>query len=376
MSKSRPVPLRDLQIPVQADQSRHYLILDTHSSVPSPTYPFDPPLQLLDSLSSNPPLVQVEPSVCTFNYSWNDSLDSRLNPARHYRSFTPPISAPALSPCAQDTESSPKRSGRTFASVLAQVNGKHVVVNPKDNDSKRDFPPASVSPRQDGLPEDMQDMLRQLDDLASWVKMASSSSNCNVTPIVHATPLTGHLRTDASGHSAGNPCLALFPNKGKNRLLLTSPPSGCNIHRDLVHSSSSAMPGGPRKISVTDCQSDGFIYVPDCNTPEFLAGSSSSPIAYPVCGYSSHPSRYSPHPLDTTYDPYHRRFLARRSAPCPPPTSPLAAPSSGKTSFKTLFQRSRCNTTAVARPGIPSGHVPVENALRQGKRMRLPWLRI
>ncbi|KAF8141570.1 hypothetical protein EV363DRAFT_25099 [Boletus edulis] len=271
MSKSRPAPLRDLQIPVQADQSRHYLILDTHSSLPSPTYPFDPPLQqdrsawqLLDSLSSNPPLVQVEP--CTFNYSWNDSLDSRLNPARHYRSFTPPISAPALSPRTQDTECSPKRSGRTFAPVPAQVNGRHVfthvVVNPKD-DSKRDFPPASVSPRQDGLPEDMQDMLRQLDDLASWVKMASSSSNCNVTPIVHATPLTGHLRTDPSGHSARNPCLALFPNKGKNRLLLTSPPSGCNIHRDLVHSSSGTMPGGPRRLSVTDCQSDGFIYVPD-----------------------------------------------------------------------------------------------------------------
>jgi hypothetical protein len=40
---SRPTPLKDLQIAVQADQSRRYLLLDAHE--PSPAYPFDPPLQ-------------------------------------------------------------------------------------------------------------------------------------------------------------------------------------------------------------------------------------------------------------------------------------------------------------------------------------------
>ena len=39
--KTRPTPLRDLQIAVQADQSRRYLILDAHSPLPSPAYPFD-----------------------------------------------------------------------------------------------------------------------------------------------------------------------------------------------------------------------------------------------------------------------------------------------------------------------------------------------
>lgn len=41
-SKSRPTPLKDLQIAVQADQSRRYLILDANESLPSPAYPFDP----------------------------------------------------------------------------------------------------------------------------------------------------------------------------------------------------------------------------------------------------------------------------------------------------------------------------------------------
>ncbi|KAI9464242.1 hypothetical protein HD554DRAFT_1285920 [Boletus coccyginus] len=339
-----------------------------------------PAPQVDQSRRFGPPLVQVEHTI-----DWNGSLDG----------LTPPISLPASSPRAQDTPS--KRSGRTFALVPALANGRrvfaHVVVNPKVIDSEELSGSPLLSPPQVGLPEDMQDVLRQLDDLASWVKAASSSRDY-IGSIVHATRLTGDPSADDGTHTTGNLSDGLFSNKGKTRLLSTSPPSECDIRRDLVvctnplavpskyppnhqDSSRGAVPGGPTRIPpAIDCQSDGFIYVPDCNTPEFLVGCSSSPIAYPVCGYSSHP-RYSPHPPETTHDiPYHRRFLERRSAPCSSSTSRLISPPSGKTSFKTFFQRSRCNTTAVSHSVIPSGHVPVENAMRQGKRMRLPWLRI
>ena len=152
-------------------------------------------------------LFQVEARVDAFNYPWNDPLDSH-DSHRHYRSFTPPISPPALSPRGSDAES--KRSGRTFALVPTQVNGKHVfthvVANPKDDNAS-----PSVSPRQEGLPEDMRDVLRQLDELASWVKAASSSRDC-----------TGSLSD------------GLFTDKGKNRLLSTGSPSEREICRDLV----------------------------------------------------------------------------------------------------------------------------------------------
>jgi hypothetical protein len=138
----------------------------------------------------------------------------------------------------------------------------------------------SISAAEDGLPEDMQDMLRQLDDLATWVKAASSSGDCSVRSIVHATRLTGHPGTER--HNTGYLSDGRFPNKGKNRLLSTSPPSECDIRRVLVvcttfysladalkyplnlqDSSRGAVPGNPTKMSLpTDCHSEGFIYVP------------------------------------------------------------------------------------------------------------------
>ncbi|KAH0836690.1 hypothetical protein J3R83DRAFT_8412 [Lanmaoa asiatica] len=259
---SLPTPLKDVQIAVQADESRRY------DHLPSPAYPFErqpvpsTPLslplqenhsacQLLDSL----PLGEVEPSVLltprnTINYRWNDSLDPQddnpfdpilLHSQRPYRSFTPPISPPVLSPPPTDTEYSSKRSGMTFALVPAEVDGKHVlthvVVNRRGNDYKGDPDPPSIPPGEDGLPEDMQDILRQLDDLASWVKVASSSTDCiaNIRSIRHATRLTGPPGTDAGGDGTGHPSDGLFINKGKSRLLSTSPPnSGCGTRRDLV----------------------------------------------------------------------------------------------------------------------------------------------
>ncbi|KAF8555993.1 hypothetical protein OG21DRAFT_771469 [Imleria badia] len=196
---TRPTPLKDLQIAVQADQSRRYLILDAYSSPPTPAYPFE---EVDDTLQCR----------------WND-----------YRSFTPPISPPASSPRGQDTDYSSKRSGRTFALVPAQVDGKHVFTHVvADNDA-----PSS----EDGLPEDMRDILRQLDDLASWIKGASSSRDCNVNSIVHATRLPGHPETVVGTQSAGSLCDGFFPDKGKNRLPSTSPPSErdeCDIYQDLV----------------------------------------------------------------------------------------------------------------------------------------------
>lgn len=109
----------------------------------------------------------------------------------------------------------------------------HVVVNPQDNDSKEDSIHPLISPGEDGLPEDMKDILRQLDDLASWIKAASSSRDCisNTSSIVHSSPLTGHPGADAGGHKTAHLSGGLLPRKGKDRLLSASP-SG--IHRDLV----------------------------------------------------------------------------------------------------------------------------------------------
>ena len=228
---SHPAPLNDIQIPLQADRSRRYLIPDP----------------------------QVEHTI---DYPWNGSLDG-------VRAFTPPISPPASSPRGQESS---KRSGRTFALVPALANGRrvfaHVVVNPNDSEEHSGSP--LVSPPQVGLPEDMQDILRQLDDLASWVKAASSSRDCTVGALVHATRPTGDPSADNGTHDAGNRSDGLFSNKGKTRLLSTSPPSECDIRRDLVVCTSSlAVPGGPTRISpATDCQSDEFIYVPDvCAAP-------------------------------------------------------------------------------------------------------------
>ena len=257
-TKTRPTPLKDLQIAVQADQSRRYLILDADSPLPSPAYPFDPPLQqdnpqvrapstdgpictpcywLQNSLSP-PPFVQVDPYVDALNYHWNDLSDGRDDLDQFYRSFTPPLSPPALSPRGEGNEYSSKRSGRTFALVPAQVNGKHVfthvVVNPQDNISEQDSRSPSISPREDGLPEDMQDILRQLDDLASWVKAASSSRDYSTSSIVHATRLAGRPGTDAGRHSTENLSDGPFLDKGKNRSRSASPPSDCDIRRDLI----------------------------------------------------------------------------------------------------------------------------------------------
>ena len=289
--KHRPTPLKDVQLAVQADEARRYLVLDAHTSLPSPAYPFEqqvapsphlpPPLHedhfiwqvrarapngsptrtppcvvshLLDSLSSIPPLVQVEPGVVLSsgapNYRWDDFLDSQddsyivpvpLHTTRSYRSLTPPISPPALSSPVTDTEHSSKRSGMTFALVPAEVGGKHVfthvVVNCRGNDSKGNSGPPSIPSGEDGLPEDMQDILRQLDDLASWVKAASSSRDCisNIKSIVHATRITGHPRTDAGGDSTSHLSGGPFPSKGKTRSLSTiTPNSVYDTRQDLV----------------------------------------------------------------------------------------------------------------------------------------------
>ncbi|KAG8220970.1 hypothetical protein J3R82DRAFT_2475 [Butyriboletus roseoflavus] len=287
--KPRPTPLKDVQVAVQADEARRYLVLDAHSSLPSPAYPFEqqtvpstplsPPLHedhfawqvrarasngsptctppcvvshLLDSLSSTPPLARVKPSVVlssrTPNNRWNDSLESQddncidsvpLDSLRPYRSLTPPISPPVSSPPGIDTEYSSKRSGMTFALVPAEVGGKHVfthvVVNCPGNDSGGNSGPPSIPSGEDGLPEDMQDILRQLDDLASWVK-AASSRDCisSIKTIVHATRLTGHPGTDAGGDSTSRLSGGPFPNKGKNRSLSAAPNSMYDTRHEFV----------------------------------------------------------------------------------------------------------------------------------------------
>ncbi|KAG9313018.1 hypothetical protein JVU11DRAFT_6457 [Chiua virens] len=206
---SRPTPLRL----VQPIESRRYIILDAHSYLPSPVYPFErqPILQddrlawqvryhpaacrlaflLHVQLLHSSPLVQVHPRVVlskTVNHHCHDSVDSRPNrgsfhSSTSYRSLTPPISPPVLSPRARDTEYSYKRHGRTFALVPAEVNGEHVfthvAVNAQvsDNNLKAHSSYSSIPPA-DGLPEDMQDVLRQLDDLATWVKATSSTGDC------------------------------------------------------------------------------------------------------------------------------------------------------------------------------------------------------
>lgn len=286
--KSRPTPLKDVQIAVQAYESRRYLVLDAHSSLSSPAYPIEQPLaplslslhdnhsawqarvpasndsptctppyvvsHLLDSLSSTPPLVQVQPSVTLSsgapNYCWNDSLDSQddnyLDPVtlhfqQLYRSFTPPISPPMLSPSGTDAEYSSKRSGMTFALVPAEVDGKHVfthvVMDRRGNGSKGNSGSLSIPSGEDGLPEDMQDILRQLDDLASWVKAASSSRDCvsNIEAIAHTTRLARGSGTDTGGDSTSHMGSEPFPNKGKNRLLSTTRPDGeCGTRRDFA----------------------------------------------------------------------------------------------------------------------------------------------
>ncbi|KIK91899.1 hypothetical protein PAXRUDRAFT_830449 [Paxillus rubicundulus Ve08.2h10] len=314
------------------------------------------------------------------------------------RSLTPPLNPPALPPSQTCTGHLLKRSGRTFALVPAEVNGKRVFTHAVANQSDVSFggysspiptSARSVGSPKEGLPEDMRDMLRQLDDLAHWVKAASSSREpispvSTVTSTKYAARPAHHSETETGRGmdfaSKRSTCKSL-PDKGKGRMLYThASPSGCSTPTEPTQLSS-AQTGDPTGMTTgANRQSEeGLIYEPSHATPEFLVGSSRSPIAYPVHGYSSPPShpplpRFQPS-SPTNNTPFHRRVYERRSAPCPPPTAPLVSPS-GKASFKAFFQRSRCNTTAVSRPEVPLRHGYVEATFRRDKRMRLPWLRI
>ncbi|KAF8845071.1 hypothetical protein BDN67DRAFT_540418 [Paxillus ammoniavirescens] len=363
----------------------------------------------LDSLPSTASCSQIEPTCanipyttgnitefgnqCNIRSSYDDSpLVDRdallvMGPSR---SLTPPLSPPALPPSQTYTGHLLKRSGRTFSLVPAEVNGKrvftHAVANQYDVSFGGYSSPIPISTRsvggpKEGLPEDMRDMLRQLDDLAHWVKAASSSRE-RISPVSTVTSTKYAARPahrsdteNEHGMYSASKCSTYtsLPDKGKGRMLSThASPSECSIPTESTQLSSA------QTAKDANHSEEGLIYEPNHDTPEFLVGSSRSPIAYPVHGYSSPP----PHPAPprfqpsspTNNTPFHRRVYERRSAPYPPPTAPLVSPS-GKASFKAFFQRSRCNTTAVC-PGVPLAHVPVEATFRREKRLRLPWLRI
>lgn len=117
----------------------------------------------LDMHRTRPPLRSIQPS-----------LDACFGTP--CRSPTPPISPPA------STTYGSKRSGMTFALVPAEVGGQHVfthvVVNHQDHDCMDSSPL--------GLPEDMQDVVQQLDDLATWVRAASLGSRVrSIRPFPH-----------------------------------------------------------------------------------------------------------------------------------------------------------------------------------------------
>lgn len=141
-----------------------------------------------------------------------------------------------LPPCPEDSGYSYKRSTGTPPLVPAILDREraitHVVVSPHD-DSEQDCSHPLISPGEDGLPEDMQDILRQLDDLASWVKAASSSKDCTSSTgsIAHTSPLLGRPRRVADEHSTEHASHGLLQTKGKSRLSSISPLA---IRRNVV----------------------------------------------------------------------------------------------------------------------------------------------
>ena len=216
-------PLRDIQTPC--------VVSGAHPSPPlyplqgpwhlrAPVFNGSPACGFTSQLLHSFPALQAEPTPLQIvNYPCNDLQDANdgkyLNPSPFlfptYRSLDLSTSPPALYPRAE--------CGGTFSLAPAAMNRgpmfTHLAVNSSGNDSMDDPSSSSTSSGEGGLPDDMRDMLRQLDDLASWVKAASSSTDCisNTNPIMHSHFLPGLPGIDADSNRTPHRDRL----KGKNR---------------------------------------------------------------------------------------------------------------------------------------------------------------
>ncbi|KAH7890791.1 hypothetical protein F5I97DRAFT_1923279 [Phlebopus sp. FC_14] len=304
------------------------------------------------------------------------------------RTSTPPLSPPPPSSLQASASKSSKRAGRTYALVPTEVNGQHVfthtVVSDHASNGGENLPNSPCSTDAIGFPEDMRNVLRQLDELATWVKAASSKECISAVSTVASVALADrfpdrHESRSQDGHDT-DPNIPGSRGKGKGRRLST-PPSPSEHGRTIVEVSGQSqtcqLSNAFERTKLSWHHSEGFIYEPQ-NTPEFLVGSSKSPVAYPVKGYCSPPPGLSaPSRSHGSSTAHHIAYGAScQSALDTPLTAPLVSPPSGKTTFKGFFQRSKFNTAVVSRSSIPLGHVPVESAFSRERRMRLPWLKI
>ncbi|KAF9218952.1 hypothetical protein BS17DRAFT_470201 [Gyrodon lividus] len=258
-------------------------------------------LDSLRSIASHTQLTQVDPTCAKLPYATLSTKSSRnivetgnqSNIQRSYddrdallflvpsRSLTPPLSPP-MPPSSQTSRGYlPKRSGRTFALISTEVNGKrvftHAVANQRDVCPGECSSPITISAKsvrspKDGLPEDMRDILRQLDDLASWVKAASLSGECTspvptVTSMQHSARPACHSETEtecgaefATEHSAHTSPF----NKGKGRVLSTRTTCSESSAPTASIQFSSAQTSGPTNVDRSaDCPSEGLIYEPN-----------------------------------------------------------------------------------------------------------------
>jgi hypothetical protein len=241
----------------------------------------------LDSLQSTASYSQIEPTCANIPYTTGNITEfgNQSNIRSSYddsplvdrdallvmgpsRSLTPPLSPPALPPSQTCTGHLLKRSGRTFALVPAEVNGKrvftHAVANQRDVGFGGYSSPIPISTRlvgspKEGLPEDMRDVLRQLDDLAHWVKAASSSGE-RISPVSTVTSTKYAARpahrseteNERGMYSASKRSIyKSLPDKGKGRMLSThAGPSECITPTESTVRSTFPCPNTQLNISI------------------------------------------------------------------------------------------------------------------------------
>lgn len=290
------------------------------------------------------------------------------------------LQSPVLPP---NRECARKQASRTHVVVPMSENNRHSmygIANDNKHTSGKRRNSAFLSAnlrheeRNTGFPQDVVDILQQLEDLADWVRAAS----CKLRPAASSTKFLCGNHHHSRGRSPTSWHMASRVTALEEKISTPFSNDPKSEQETYVNASG---PATSRAFPIPTVM-QGYRRATDSlheshNIAGLPARGSRSLITYPVYRRPQfhQPPSGAPATSLTHHSAYYRRTMDGFSVPSSPRAFHHIASVCGKISPESSLQRCRSKTSVIP-PAIPVDHVPIESPYSQRKRMRFPSLKL
>lgn len=305
---------------------------------------------------------------------------TRVNLTNQDDTIASSLQSPVLPP---NRECAPKQASRTHVVVPRSENNRHSMYGIADDNKhasgkKRNSALLSANFRHEerntGFPQDVVDILQQLEDLADWVRAASRK----LRPAASSTKFLCGSHNHSRGRSPTSWHMASRATALEGKI---STPFSNDTKSEQETYVNASGPATSRAFSIPTV-TQGYRRTMDSlhdshNITGLPARDSRSLITYPVYRRSQfhQPPSGAPATSLTHQSAYYRRTMDDFSVPSSPRAVHHIASVCGKISPESSLQRCRWKTSVIP-PAIPVDHVPIESPYSQRKRMRFPSLKL